>query len=352
MAKSIRISTDDVTYVTLPGSQGEFSADGESIEDTILGQSFTSMDTGLTSWSVSSDAIWKGAAGYIANLMSVGTPTAATTEAMTLVSGKTYQIDDTAKEIWDRSATITVYDNAVDHTADVATIDYLFGQVTFDSTYTVTGPITIDVEYFPIAVIGCAQSYTLTMTADTIDNTCFNTAQANGGRRTYDAGLRTVSFEIQGVYSPTEDWKTEVQARTEIIIEVDPAGDGLSVARGFFKLSTQSQSGAVGALEQETLNFNLYVPTESTNPEVYVPFGWKHEAGTTLNSACRMLLDSWEQELNTYYVNYLPSGTAGQSPLDGASGQFVVTDASLSGDLSSMNVFQASMQGTGAFTVI
>ena len=352
MAKSIRISTDDVTYVTLPGSQGEFNADGESIEDTVLGQSFSSMDTGLTSWGVNSDAIWKGAAGYIANLLQVGTATGATGEAMTQVTGQIYQIDATAKEIWDRTSTITVYDNAVDHTADVAFIDYLFGQVVFEDGYSVTGPVTIDVDYFPTAVIGCAQSYTLTMTADTIDDTCFNTAQANGGRRTYSAGLRTVGFELQGVYAPADDWKTAVAARTEIIIEVDPAGDGLSVARGFFKLATQGQSGAVGALEQETLNFNLYVPTESTNPESYVPFGWKHEAGTTLNAACRMLLDSWEQELNTYYVNYLPSGTPGQSPLDGASGQFVVTDVSLSGDLSSMNVFQASLQGTGGFTVI
>jgi len=125
-----------------------------------------------------------------------------------------------------------------------------------------------------------------------------------------------------------------------------------SIARGFFKLATQSQSGAVGALEEESLTFNLYVPDETVNPEVAIPFGWSHSGSTTLNQAIRHLLDSWEQELNTYYVRYLPSGTPGQSPLDGAKGQFIVTDVSLSGDLSSMNVFQASMTGTGAFTIV
>jgi len=355
MAKAIQISTDDVTYVTLPGSQGTFSAEGEAIDDTILGQTFTSNQTGLISWSVSSDAIWKGFAGYIAEIKKVGTATSTTGEAMTLVSGKTYQIDATTKRIWDRSATVTVYDNAVDHTADVANIDYLFGKVTFNSSYTVTSPVTVDVDYFPTAVIGCANSYTLTQSADTIDDTCFNTAQANGGKRTYSSGLRTVSVELTGTYTPVaapDDFKSILSNRDEVIIEIDPAGDGSSIARGFFKLASQEQGGSVGALEEETLMFNLYVPDETVNPEVAIPFAWSHTGSTTLNTAIRNLLNSWEQELNTYYVQYLPSGTPGQSPLDGVKGQFVVTDVSLAGDLGSMNVFTAELQGTGGWTIV
>lgn len=353
-AKAIKISNDGgTTYVTLPGSQGAFNADGEAIEDTILGQIFASAEVGLTNWSVSSDAIWKGYAGYQAEILQVGTTTGMTDEATTLTTGLTYQITDTTKRILDRTVAITIHDNAAPvAAADIESIDYLFGKVTFVTGYTVTGPITFDVaSYFPTVVIGCIQSYTLTMTTDPIDETCFNTAQANGGRRVFAAGLKTVSLEAQGVYSPTDDFKTVLTDRTEVIIEVDPTGSGDAVARGFFKLATQGQSGAVGALEEESLTFNLYVPDETTNPVVEVPFAWEF-SGTGLNDAVRWCLDSWEQGLNTYDVQYLPQGETGQSPLDGAEGDFVVTDISLSGDLSSMNVFQAELQGTGAFTVV
>ena len=353
-AKAIQISNDDgVTWATLPGSQGSFSADGEAIEDTILGAIFSSAEVGLTNWSVSSDAIWKGYAGYMAEILIIGTTTGMTTEAMTLVSGKTYRIDDTAKEIWDRSVALVVWDDGAPvAAADIENVDYLFGQVTFVSTYTPTGAITINSgSYFPTAALGCAQSYTLTMTTDAIDETCFNTAQANSGRRIFAAGLQTVSIELQGVYSPSDDFKTMLTDRTEVIIEVDPTGSNDSIARGFFKLATQGQSGAVGALEEESLTFNLYVPDETTNPVVDIPFGWDHP-GTGLSTAIRWMLDSWEQGLNTYDVQYLPQGSVGQSPLDGAKGDFVVTDMSLSGDLSSMNVFNAELQGTGAFTIV
>ncbi len=354
-AKAIQISNDGgTTWITLPGSQGSFNANGESIEDTILGYEFASNESGLVNWGVSGEAIWKGFAGYIAELKAVGSTTGFTTEAMTVVTGKTFQIDDAAKEIWDRSVTLVIWDNGAPvAAADIENVDYLFGRVTFTDAYTVLGSITANSgSYFPTASMGCAQSYNLTMTADAIDETCFNTAQANDGRRVFKAGLKTVALELTGVYSPSDDFKTMLTDRDEVIIEIDPAGDQSSMARGFFKLITQSQSGAVGALEEETLNFQLNVPDETTNPIVEIPFGWQHTGATTLNGAIQWLITSWEDGLNTYDVRYLPQGTIGQSPLDGAKGDFVVTDISLSGALDAMNVFQAEMQGTGAFTIV
>ena len=37
--------------------------------------------------------------------------------------------------------------------ANIASIDYLFGQVTFVGGYTVTGPVTMDASYIPTATI-------------------------------------------------------------------------------------------------------------------------------------------------------------------------------------------------------
>lgn len=352
MSKKVQISSDDSTYYDLPGSQGAFNSEAEAVDDTILGQTFSSNDIGLTQWSVSADGIFKGFSGYLAELKQKGTSTSMTGEAMSQESGQIYAIDAAAKEIWDRSQTLTVKDNgSAVSAADIEDVDYLFGRVTFASGYSVTGPITVDGNYYPTAVLGCANTYTLTMSTDAIDNTCFNTAQANSGRRTFEAGLRTVSLELQGVWQASANMKDELLNRNEIIVEVDPAGDGSSVARGFFKLSNVGQSGAVGALEEETLTFNLTVPDETSNPQVETPFNWRH-TNTTLNQAIQLLLTSWLTELNTYYVRYLPTGVTGQSPLDGIKGQFVATDISLSGGLSNMNVFQAELQGTDAYTEV
>ena len=353
-AKVLRISNDGgSTYRTLPGSQAAFNVNGEPVDDTILGQSYQSNDIGLITWSFSADAIFKGFSGYKAEIKKVGTAVAFTAEDMTLVSGKTYAIDDATKDIWDRSeATMDILDNAVSvAAADILNIDYLFGRVTFVAGYTPTTPITATGKSFPVAAAGKANSYTLTMTADQIDETDFTTAQANSGHRIFKPGLRTVSLELGGIFDATESFKVDVTARAEVIIEIDPAGDGTSIARGFFRLATAGQSGAVGALEDETTNWELTVPDETTNPIIELPFNWRHTS-TTLNQAIQDLLTSWLTELNTYDAQYLPNGTTGQSPLDGVEGNFMVADVSLSGGLSNMNVFQAELIGTGAYTVV
>lgn len=353
-AKAINISNDGgTTWVTLPGSQGAFDNDAEAVDDTILGQIYQSNDVGLKGWAVNSDGIFKGFSGYLAELKQVGTAVSFTAESMTLVSGLTYAIDDDTKDIWDRSeATMDILDNAVSvAAADIESIDYLFGRVTFVSGYTPTTPITATGKSFPVSAIGCANAYNLTMSADAIDVTCFNIAQANAGSRVFEAGLRTVALELTGVFNATANLKSILEARSEIIIEIDPAGDGSSIARGFFKLATTGQSGAVGALEEETSNWQLTVPDETTNPQIEYPFSWRHTA-TTLNLALQWLLESWLTGLNTYDVQYLPTGVEGASPLDGIEGNFVVTDVSLSGGLSNMNVFQASLQGTGEYAEV
>ncbi len=353
-AKVINISSDGGSnWVGLPGSQGAFNSDAESVDDTILGQTYKSTDVALQGWSISSDGIFKGFSGYKAELKKVGTPVAFTAEAMTLVSGKTYAIDNASKEIWDRSeVTMDILDTAASvAAADILNIDYLFGRVTFVASYTPSGAITATGKSFPVAAAGKANTYNLTMTADAIDETDFTTAQANSGTRIFKPGLRTVALELGGIFDATEAFAADLLARAEIIIEIDPAGDGSSIARGFFKLLTTGQSGAVGALEEESVNFELTVPDETTNPIVEFPFNWRHTA-TTLNVAIQDILTSWLTELNTYDVQYLPLGAIGQSPLDGKEGSFIATDISLSGGLSNMNVFQIELMGNGQYSVV
>jgi len=366
-AKVIRISDDaGANWTNLPGSQGTLSSEAEAVDDTIFGQTYGSTDIGLVGWSVSSDGIFKGFSGYLAEIKKEGTSTAlAGTETFTLVSGKTYQIDDATKEIWDRSVAIAFLDGVTPIAeADILNVDYLFGRVTFVASFTPGGAITTDGgtdpgAFFPTIAIGKANTYSLTMTAEAIDETDFATAQGNSGTRIFKPGLRSVALELGGiqiVVASTHNPKIDLRNRTEVVIEIDPAGDGSSIARGFFKLATVAEAGAVGALEEETLNYALTVPDPpatgaNAGRAIEFPFNWQH-TNTTLNSAIQFALTSWLTELNTYDVQYLPQGAPGQTPLDGIEGNFIVTDISLSGGLSNMNVFTIELQGTGQFTEV
>lgn len=345
-AKVISISADDVTYFGLPGSQGELSRDGATIDDTIFGQTYKSNLTGILTWMVSANSIYKGFAGYAAKIMKPGTSTAVTAEAMTLVSGKTYQINNVARRIWNRGATLTVKDNAVNHNADVVSIDYLFGKVTFASTYTVTGPVTVDVSYYPTIDIGRATAYTLTMTAEAIKDTDFPSASTNGGYNTNSPGLRTVALELPSVFSVSDDWQTFLINRQEIIIEVNPDGAGKSVARGFFRLMSDKQSGNVGALEVENLNFSLNVPYSSSGIQVAIPFGWSHAVDSQIPAGIKVVLDSFLNETKPF-VKYLPLGGP-----DGVKGRCVVTGTTLTGGMETPNSFAITLTGDGGLTVL
>ena len=340
-AKSVQMSDDNgVTWYTLPGSQGSFSVDGDSLDDTVFGQTYKSNFPGILSWKVEANAIYKGIAGYSATIKQTGTTTAMTTEACTLVSGKTYRITNTAKRVIDPAVTPTVFDNAVNRTTEVLEIDYLMGTVTFKNTYTVTGAVTITGSYFPMVTLGKAKTWDLKQTAELIDNSDLATAQANGGYNVYTPGLRTVTLDLKSFYAVTSGLRAAITGRTTVLIEINPDGAGKSIARGFFKATSESQSGDVGALEEESTTFVLNVPSSS-----YVPFNWYQDATSTLHTSLQRSLTSWLNQ-TVIDVQYLYDGT------NGVKGDAVVTDISLSGGLNAMNTFSVGFQGSGVITAV
>jgi hypothetical protein len=342
-SKVLSVSSDNTTFYTIPGSTAGFDTTGATASDTIFGQTYSSTQPTINSWTITGNSYYKGYAGYVCTIKKSGTSTAMTGEAMTLVSGKTYQISAATKEIWDRTATFVVYDGGVDHTADVASIDYLYGKVTFASAYTVTGAVTVDGSYLPTSTYGKASDFTLTQTATTINTTDLDTAQANNGYDTFIPGLRTVSLGLNGFFNTSNGFKTLLDGRTEIVIEINPDGAGNSMCRGFFKADKTGQSGAVGAAETETANFMLSVPYSATS--TITAFSWAHASGTTLPQGIRTVMDAWEGE-TLVYVKYLPDGTTGWT------GQAVVTDVSLKSGLTAMSEFTANFQGSGAYTAV
>ena len=344
MAKAVRISDDSgVTIYTFPGNTAELNDEAGQIDDTIFGQDFQSQETGMIAVGFSNNGFYKGFAGYVAKLMKTGSPTAFTGEAFTLVSGKTYKISDVTKNIWSRAGSFTFKDNGVAvSAANIASIDYLLGQVTFASGYTPTTPITGTGSYLPYTQIAAGNAFTLTQQANAVQSSNFVTAQANSGHHTYDYGLKTVTLEISGFYSSTNAFRTALIARSEVIIEINPDGGQLTVARGWFKPASRDQSGDVGDLEEETMNFNLYVPAQD---DITTAFKWNVAAGSTLSTAIKKALTAWEAKTKPR-IYYLYDGT------NGWYGSAVITEISLSGGLEVMNEFQISGQFDGALTAV
>ena len=339
MSKRIQISPDTgTTWYTFPGDKGDLTDTGSDIKDTVFGQDYESGQTGMINFAVTCNGMYKGFAGYVAKLKTSGTPTTFTAEATTLVSGKTYKITATTKNIWDRSTPITVTDGVTDVTGQVLSVDYLHGPITFKPSYTVVGTITLAGKYLPMTQIAGANSFTLTQNAVAIDDTDYVIAQGNNGYRTYIYGLKTVKLAVKGIFNASNNFRTLLQARSEMIIEINPDGSSKSVARGWFKPITLGQSGNVGALEDQSLDFALSVPDQS---DVVTPFAWNFDATTTLSQALRTALTSWQTGVVTT-INYLPDGTTG------IKGSAVITDISLSGGLDVMNDFSLKFQGSDA----
>jgi hypothetical protein len=340
MAKRVRISPDDgVTFYTFPGNTAELTREGQDLKDTIFGQNYESGMTGLFSAAISANGLYKGYAGYMAVIKKSGSSTVFTDEATTLVSGKTYKITNAVKNVWNRAVAVVVEDGGVAiDAADIESIDYLHGRVTLDSGYTPSGAITFTGAYFPMTQVAKGRSYNLTQTANAIDNSTFETVQANGGYRTFEPGLKTVKLGLTGVYATSNAFEALLAARAEAVIEINADGQGKSIARGWFRPMSLGQSGDVGDLEEQTLDFTLAVPDQE---DIILPFSWLHDATSTLNRAIKEALLAWQNDTATV-VDYLPDGT------NGFEADAIVTDLSLSGGMEAMNEFTVKFQLSGA----
>lgn len=117
--------------------------------------------------------------GHATRLKVSGTAAAVTAEAHTFISGKTYQVTNTARRIIDPATAWVVKDNGVTVAeSNILTRDYLFGRVTFVGGYTVTGPVTGDFSYLPVATIGEVRSFSFTVSAELQDVTTYDSTGA------------------------------------------------------------------------------------------------------------------------------------------------------------------------------
>jgi hypothetical protein len=142
-------------------------------------------------------------AGYSGVMKIVGATTAFAGEACTLVSGKTYQITNAAHRVIDPTVAVVVQDNGVTVvTANIASIDYLFGKVTFASTYTVVGAITfLSGSWLALLSIAESTSFKLSFKNKLIPKTSWDSA----GVKQYLKGIKELTGTFRTLTPVTTD---------------------------------------------------------------------------------------------------------------------------------------------------
>ncbi len=205
--------------------------------------------------------------GYLTKVNKGGTSTAMLDEAMSVVSGNTYAIDDTTKEVWDRDVVPTFEDNGVPiPTGDIDNIDYLQGQVTF--TGAKTGPITVSGNFIPIACIAGANTYNVNMSSSVLVNTDFCT---NNGFQTKDTGLIDVVIGVERFDDLSKAFFDTLDNREPVLIDILPQGaTSGSKIRGWFIQETDNHAGDVTALETESLSFQLDSDGDGPNQKTFI----------------------------------------------------------------------------------
>ena len=340
--KTVQVSLDDADYATLPGSSAELSVETDENENSIYGSEFNSTLPGVRDFSLSGNAWLRQTPGFRANVRRAGEPQAFTEEPMEVEDGDTYIIVDRTKSVWDYNETVEVFEDgvAVDD-ADIESIDYLFGRVTFVETATITGPVTVTGAYKPTSVFGCANEVSLTQNAEAVLDSCFEITQDEEGFNTYSSGLKDVSMELSGFYRQSNDFFELLKDNEQIVVEVDWEGDGETMTRGVFTVQSTSQSGDVGQNEEFSVNFSLFVP------EDVLPFSWYFGEASKMSTGMKYIIEAWINRQNLF-VKYFPEGTANR----GFKGETVVTDASMSTAVDAIGELSLDTQGTGELEVL
>lgn len=194
------------------------------------------------------------AAAYKATIKKSGTSTAFTDEAMSVVSGNTYKITASTKNVWDTSVVPTFYEDAVEiDSSDIASINYVFGKVTFATPK--TGVITVDGSYMPLAAIAGANSIGLNMSQSIHNVTDFDGAD-NGNNRKI-CGQMDVTLSVERI-DPLDDAIYDVLvAGNPIFIEINEDRSQTSVHRGWFLVESANKALNMEALINETISMSL-----------------------------------------------------------------------------------------------
>lgn len=222
-------------------------------------------------------------AGYTCSVKVSGTATALSGEATDLSAlNAVATITDKSKRVIDPSALVYVYDNGNLQTVGTYTVDYLFGVIT-KNTGSFTGPVVVTGYYLPILTIASATGFSLSFTANLLDESLFNSSTSHRRKMT---GLLSMSGSISGL----DDLRTDVDpggatqtvladflAGTTRLLSVVFNDANATAIRCWAKFKALKEDAAVDDLIKVTLEFDATAEKNGSFDDAstnVMSFGW------------------------------------------------------------------------------
>ena len=220
--------------------------------------------------------------GYQGKVYIFGSPIAFVDSNVEAVTGKTntYWSVTPAERILSRSNMVILENNNVALPAsDIASINYLTGEITTNAAYAV-GNLQLTASRLPMIHVANVKSFTLNCSSTMLDNTTMvGMANSDYGFMNRVEGLQDVSVDLSltrldDVAYPARamneaKFRTELSERRPVLIELQTKEVApYSRIRGFFVVESNNEEGDVDALEMESVTLQL-------DGEVGASFDWQ-----------------------------------------------------------------------------
>lgn len=197
-----------------------------------------------------------GIAGYKAQLKLGGVPTIFTDIALTQLKDLIFRITDPIKRVISADYPLVVEDNS-NVIVPWERVNYLEGVfhiidfASYDLPFKVTG------RYIPLEYIGGSKEYSLEIAGDVLDATAFHDqSDLSAGYRQRVNGIHDISVSFSRWQNFSNAFIYAKQNQTPIFVSVNPGGSNL-FAKGWFQIETDSLSGDIGSLEEESVSLVL-----------------------------------------------------------------------------------------------
>jgi len=185
--------------------------------------------------------------GHKASIKVQSSGVSMTDEPTTGTANLSYQITNSARRILDMNTTLLVEDGGTT-TSENYTVDYLNGRIIFATA--TARVITVTGAYMTPVTVATANTYTVTVNSDALENTPFESSH-----RTYQGGLVTGTANL-GRYHVSDDLIIdEILAGNYLIIELFVSATEKISFYGL--IATDSVDAAVEALITETIYIQI-----------------------------------------------------------------------------------------------
>jgi len=190
--------------------------------------------------------------GYLASIKAQSSATVMTDEATTGVGDLAYTITDTSKLVIDLNTDLVVEDSGT-VTTEAYTVDYLNGVITFAEA--VSRTITVTGAYVTLTSVAIANSVSLSLSADMLENTVFGDVY-----KTFQSGLVTGTADLGGFFAVDDIFNEAILAGTYMVLEY--YADATHKFRFYALATSVNTDSPVAGLITESMSYQLTTQLE------------------------------------------------------------------------------------------